>query len=175
MGDAVEICLARLEKAQEELMSVIENLTVEMGSGQEEEDNEEPEALPQLSASVPPVSPAHGGMHGPSILQMFPIADLVKSHQRSKEEKGKFVDLLGGEDKGLKGDVSAKVRPDRPMYTMHSRPPLPSYIGTTSGVGTSSAISAPQVAATKVKVDPPARYAGARVQGVRSWLTQMER
>ena len=121
VGDAVEVRLARLEKAQEGLMSVIENLTAEMGSGQEEEDNEEPEASTRLSASIPPVSPAHGETHGPSILQMFPIADSVKSHQRSKEEKGKFVDPLGGEDKGLKGDVSAKVQADRPTYTMHSR------------------------------------------------------
>ena len=71
MGDAVEVRLAQLEKAQEGLMSVIENLIAEMGSGQEEEDNEEPEASPQLSALVPPVSPAHGETHGPSILQMF--------------------------------------------------------------------------------------------------------
>ena len=46
MGDAVEVRLAQLEKTQEELMSVIENLTTEMGSGQDEEDNEEPEASP---------------------------------------------------------------------------------------------------------------------------------
>ena len=175
VGDAVEVRLARLEKAQEGLMSVIENLTAEMGSGQDEEDNEEPEASPRLSASVPLVSPPHGEMHGPSILQMFPIADSVKSHQRSKEEKGKFVDPLGGEDKGPKGDVSAKVQTDRPTYTMHSGPPLPSYIATTGGAGTSGATSAPQVGAAEVKVDPPARYSGARVPGVRSWLTQMER
>ena len=60
MGDAVEVRLARLEKAQEGLMSVIENLTVEMGSDQDEEDNEGPEASPRLSAFVPPVSLAHG-------------------------------------------------------------------------------------------------------------------
>ena len=152
-------------------MSIIKNLTAEMGSGQDEEDNEEPEASPRLSASVPLVSPTHGETHGPSILQMFPIADSVKSHQRSKEEKGKFVDPLGEEDKGLKGDVSAKVRADRPTYTMHSGPPLLSYIVTTGGAGTSGATSAPQVATAKVKVDPPARYSGARVPGVRSWLT----
>ena len=37
------------------------------------------------------------------------------------------------------------------------------------------ATSAPQVAAAEVKVDPPARYFSARVPGVRSWRTQMER
>ena len=58
MGDAVEARFARLEKAQEGLMSFVENLTAEMGSGQDEEDNEEPEALPQLGASMPPVPPA---------------------------------------------------------------------------------------------------------------------
>ena len=93
----------------------------------------------------------------------------------SKEEKGKFVDPLGGEDKGLKGDVSAKVQADRPAYTMHSGPPLPSCIATTGGAGTSGATSAPQVGAAEVKVDPPAHYSGARVRGVRSWLTQMKR
>ena len=154
---------------------IIENLTAKMGSGQDEEENEEPKASPQLSASVPPMPPAHGETHGPSILQMFPIADSVKSHQRSKEEKGKFVDPLGGEDKGLKGDVSAKERADRPTYTMHSGPPLPSYIVTTNGAGTSGATSAPQIAAAKVQVDPPVRYSGTRVPGVQSWLTQMER
>ena len=87
----------------------------------------------------------------------------------------KFVDPLQGEDKGLKGDVSAKVRVDRPMYTMHSEPPLPSYIATTGEDGTSGATSAPQVAAAEVKVDPPVHYSGARVPGVWSWLTQMER
>ena len=109
VGDAVEVRLARLEKTQEELMSVVENLTAEMGSGQEKEDNEELEASPRLSASVPPMSLAHGEMHGPSILQMFPIADSVKSHQMSREEQGKFVDLQGWEDKGLKDNVSVKV------------------------------------------------------------------
>ena len=58
---------------------------------------------------------------------------------------------------------------------MHSGPPLPSYIATTGGAGTSGATSAPQVGAAEVKVDPPTRYSGARVPGVRSWLTQMER
>ena len=175
MGDAVEVRLARLEKAQEGLMTVIDNLTVEMGSGQDEEDNEEPEASPRLSASVPPLSLAHGETHGPFILQMFPIADSVKSHQLSKEEKGKFVDLLGGEDKGLKGDVIAKVWADGPMYIAHSGPPLPSYIATTGGASTSGVTSAPQIAATKVKVHPPAHYSSARVSRVQSWLTQMER
>ena len=101
----------------------------------------------------------------------FPIADSVKLYQLSKEEKGKFVDLQGGEGKGLKGDVSAKVQADRPTYTTHSRPPLPSYIVTTSGTGTSSATSAPQVVVAEVKVDPPAHYSGARVSRVWSWLT----
>ena len=105
----------------------------------------------------------------------FPIVDSVKLYQMSKEEKGKFVDLQGGEEKGLKGDVSAKVRADRPTYTTHSRPPFLSCIATTSGAGTSSATSAPQVVAAEVKVDPPARYSDTRVLGVQSWLPQMER
>ena len=61
-------------------MNAIENFTAEMGSGQDEEDNEELEISPQLSASIPPVFPAHGEMHGPSILNVFPIADSVKSN-----------------------------------------------------------------------------------------------
>ena len=168
MGDVVEARLAQLEKAQEGLMSVIENLTPEMGSGQDEEDKEEPKTTPRLSASVPPVSPTHGETHGLSILQMCPIADSVKSHQLCREEKGKFVDLQGGEGKGLKGDVSAKVRADRHTYTVHSGPPLPSYIVTTGGAGTSGGTSSPQVAAAEVKVDPPKSYSSARVPGVRS-------
>ena len=54
------------------------------------------------------MSLAHGETCGPSILQIFPISNSIKSHRLSKAEKGKFVDL-GEEDKGLKGDVSAKV------------------------------------------------------------------
>ena len=56
-------------------MSVVENLIAEMRSGQDEEENEGLEASPRLSASIPLMSPAHGEAHGPSILQMFPIAD----------------------------------------------------------------------------------------------------
>ena len=85
------------------------------------------------------------------------------------------MDLLGGDEKELKGDVNAKARMDHPTYTMHSGPPLPSYIATPSGAGTSGATSAPQVAATEVKVDPPVHYSITRVPGVRSWRLQMER
>ena len=106
---------------------------------------------------------------------MFPIADLVKSHLLSTEENGKFVDLLGGEDKGLKGDVSAKVQADRPTYTVHSGPPLPSYIAATGGSGTSGETSAPLVAVAEVNMDPPERCSVTRGPGVWSWLTQMER
>ena len=77
-GDAVEVRLAPLENAQEGLMSAIENFTAEMGNGQDEEDNEEPEASPGLSASIPLVSPVHGEMQGPSLLQMCPSANSVK-------------------------------------------------------------------------------------------------
>ena len=174
VGDAVRAHLVRLEKAQERLMSVVENLTAEMGSGQDEEDNEESEASPRLRASIPPMSPVHGETCGPSILNAFPIVDLVKSHQLSKEEKSKSVDHLGGEDKGLKGNASAKVQADRPTYTMHSGPPLPSYIVATGGAGTLGATSAPPIVAVQVKVDPSACYSGARVPRIRSWLTQME-
>ena len=95
---------------------------------------------------------AHGEMHDPSLLRAFPIAD-----------------------KGLKGDVSAKVQIDHPMYTMHSGPPFSSYILTTGEVGALGPTSALLFAATKVKVDPPACYLGTRVPRVWSWLTRMER
>ena len=162
VGDAIKDHLAQLEKAQEGLMSIVENLTTEMGCGQDEEDNEEPKGSPRLNASIPAVSPTHGA----SILQMFPIADSVKSHQLSIEEKGKFVDLLGGEDKGLKGNVSAKEQADRPMYTVHSGPHLPPYIATIGGAGMSGATSAPPITAIKVKVNPLVHYSSARVLGV---------
>ena len=67
MRDAVKACLARLEKAQEGLMSLIENLIAEMASSQDEKDNEKSVALPWLSASIPLVSLNHGETHGPSI------------------------------------------------------------------------------------------------------------
>ena len=87
VGDTVEVHLAQLEKAQEGLMSLIENLIAEVGSGEDEEDNEELEASPRLNASIPPMSPSHGERHGLSILQMFPIADSVKLHQLSKKRR----------------------------------------------------------------------------------------
>lgn len=68
------------------------------------------------------MSPTRREMCVPSILHIFPVADSVKSQRLSKKEKGKLVDLLGGEGKGLKGDVSAKVRPDHPTYIVHSGP-----------------------------------------------------
>ena len=75
VGDAVEARLAQLEKAQEGLMSVVENLTTKMDSGQDEEDNEKLEASPRLSALIPLVSLAHGETRGPSILNVFPVAN----------------------------------------------------------------------------------------------------
>ena len=41
MGNAIEARLAQLEKTQESLMGVVENLIAEKGSDQEEEDNKE--------------------------------------------------------------------------------------------------------------------------------------
>ena len=156
-------------------MSVVENLIAKMGSGQDEEDNEEPNSSPLLSASIPPMSPTQGETRGPSILNAFPIADSVKSHRLSNKEKGKFMDLLGGEDKGLKGAVSAKVQADCHTYTVHSGPPLPSYIVTMGGAGTLGATNAPSVVTVEVKVDPPVGCLGTRVPRVWSWLMQMER
>ena len=81
------------------------------------------------------------------------------------------MDLLGGKDKGLQGDASAKAQADCPTYTMQSISPLPSYIVTTGGAGTSGATSAPPIAVAEVKVDPLACYSSARVLGVQNWLT----
>ena len=85
------------------------------------------------------------------------------------------MDLLRKEDKGLKGDVRAKVQANRPTYTVHSAPPLPSCIVTTGEAGTLGVTNAPPIATAKVKVDPLARCLGARLPGVWSWLMQMER
>ena len=70
--------------------------------------------------------------------------------------------------------MSVRVQADRLMYTMHSGPPLPSYIATTGGASTSGATNPPLVTTTEVKVDPLGFYSGTRVPRVRSWLMQRE-
>ena len=168
---ALEARLVQLENAKDKLMGVVEGITADR-----EMTDEEGTSSP-LSPTVPlfgfPPMQSEGSVQA-AIPSAPEIADSVTSRRLTAEEKGKGAEEGVKEDTKVQGTTAARVRTEVPTYTQHTGPPLSTFMATAGGA-TSGATSAPLAAAGEIKVDPPARYSGARVPGVRMWLRQVER
>ena len=178
VGDVLSVRLTDIEKAQERLMHVVEGINAEQDGSQDEERDDEEIISPrpnELEDTGRPFSIGEGSTGQASV---HGVPDSVTSQRMSRETKEELGEGEGTKgEQNVKGTTTARVRTEVPTYTENLGPPLTTYMTRTGGAGATTvqgATSAPPAAAAEIKVDPPARYSGARVPGVRIWLRQVE-